>query len=277
MTQNPLATVEPWDLVAAGYTRALVPVFQKWARDTFEQVSLHSDDRVLDIACGPGTVSLLAASLAKDVVALDFSENMIAALRDEIGRRGISNIVADVCDCQSLPLTDNQFDAVFSQFGLMFFPNRIKGFTEAFRVLKPGGRISVVSWAPVEQSESMSMMIGALEAGFAAHMATPQTNRNIVKGLDDRETFLGEMARAGFESVEIREVAHSFQADAPQQFWESMADSSAPIVLMRSRISEGAWREGEARAIEYISQQLSGKDRLYSAAYLACGRKPSSL
>ena len=125
MTVNPLSTVEPWDLVTDGYVQELIPVFQKWTRDSLKQVPLKSTDAVIDIACGPGTVSLLVAPMVNNVTALDFSEEMINALRGQIDRSGITNIDARNCDCQALPFEDEQFDAAFSQFGLMFFPDRM--------------------------------------------------------------------------------------------------------------------------------------------------------
>ena len=276
MTINPLSTVEPWDLVTDGYTRELIPVFQKWTRDSLEQVPLNRTDSVIDIACGPGTVSLLVAPIVNQVMALDFSEEMINALRKQIDGSGITNIHAQVCDCQALPFEDEQFDAAFSQFGLMFFPDRMKGFAEAYRVLKPGGRISVSSWAPVAQSEAMTTMLEALEAGFKQYLPSAKDNRNIVKGLDDPDTFIDELQQSGFENVAIREVAHSFAADTPARFWKRMAASSAPITLMRSRISETEWREGEDRAIKCVADKLAGKEKLYSTAYLACASKPKN-
>jgi ubiquinone/menaquinone biosynthesis C-methylase UbiE len=235
---------------------------------------LKPTDHILDIACGPGTVSLLAAPLVKRVTALDFSTEMIARLRERIAASGIENIETGQCDCQSLPIGDNQFDAVFSQFGLMFFPDRNRGFREAFRVLKPGGRISVCSWAPVAQSEAMTLMIDALRTGFSAHMPPTSDNRDIVRGLDDRTTFMNELHDAGFEAIEIAEVAHSFPVYEPHQFWDDMVSSSAPIMLMKSRLTEQEWLSGEKRAIELLMGRIEEKEKLYSTAYLACAQKP---
>ena len=272
---NPLSDVKPWDLVTDGYARVLVPIFQKWTQDAFMQVPLKPTDHILDMACGPGTVSLLAAPLVKHVTALDFSSRMIAILNEKIAVSGIDNIHTEQCDCQALPMEDDRFDAVFSQFGLMFFPDRIRGFKEAFRVLKPGGRISVSSWAPVAQSEAMTLMIDALHAGFEAHLPPAENNRNIVRGLDDKHTFINELKTTGFEAIEISEVSHSFPVKEPRQFWVDMATGSAPMTLMKSRLTKAEWKTGENRAIEFIQSRIAGKEKMYSTAYLACAQKPT--
>ncbi|MBN2528317.1 MAG: methyltransferase domain-containing protein [Deltaproteobacteria bacterium] len=274
MSQNPLSTVEPWDLVSEGYIQELAPVFKKWAADSVKGIPLSSDDEVIDVACGPGTVSLMVAPLVKQVVALDFSQKMISALQQQKSLLNVENLETHLCDCQALPLESNRFDAAFSQFGLMFFSNRKKGFGEIFRVLKPGGNISVSSWAPIQQSTAMTTMLDALEAGFKSKMASPKESRNIVKGLDDKETFVTELEGAGFTDIRIEEVTHRFPSATPAEYWQSAVTSSAPIALMRANMSEAEWAEGEQRAIDCIALHLEEKKEFHSTAYLAFARKP---
>jgi ubiquinone/menaquinone biosynthesis C-methylase UbiE len=72
-------------------------------------------------------------------------------------RRGIANIKTCLMDGQALEFGDNTFDFAYSIFGLMFFPDRLKGFREMHRTLRPGGRAAVTSWAPVEESPLMQL------------------------------------------------------------------------------------------------------------------------
>ena len=82
------------------------------------------------------------------------------------------------------PLAGATFDAAFSLFGLMFFPDRKQGFAEIYRTLKPGGSIAITSWAPVDQSPAMQTMFGALRA-IKPDLPQPQ---RAVTTLEDRKS-----------------------------------------------------------------------------------------
>jgi ubiquinone/menaquinone biosynthesis C-methylase UbiE len=142
--QNPLSASEPWNLVADGYAETTMLVF--------------------DVACGPGMLALKLARTASKMHGIDFSEAMLAVFRNKIEQAVHRNIALHCGDAQTLPYADATFDAAFSLFGLMFFPDRQQGFAEIHRTLKPGGSIAVTSWAPVDQSPAMQTMFGALRA-----------------------------------------------------------------------------------------------------------------
>jgi ubiquinone/menaquinone biosynthesis C-methylase UbiE len=72
-----IGTVEPWDLVAEGYARSSVKLFPRFAEIAMELAGIGRDDAILDVACGPGTLPLLAADRVRSVHAIDFSEAMI--------------------------------------------------------------------------------------------------------------------------------------------------------------------------------------------------------
>ena len=92
--------------------------------------------RIVDVACGPGTLSVLAAQAGHQLDALDFSRPMITKLTERMMALGVRAIKSHVGDGQALPFPDGTFDAGFSMFGLMFFPDRAKGFAELRRVLR---------------------------------------------------------------------------------------------------------------------------------------------
>ena len=102
-----------------------------------ELANIPASARVIDVATGPGTVALALAPRVREVCALDFSSGMIEQLERESARRGLTNVRAVVGDGQSLPYADGAFSAGFSMFGLMFFPDRARGYRELARVLAP--------------------------------------------------------------------------------------------------------------------------------------------
>lgn len=128
------------------YERFLVgPLFRPWAEVLIERTAPGPGDRVLDVACGTGVVARLArARLGPNgrVAAIDLSAPMLAMARSvapEIDwREG---------NAQSLPLADGeQFDVVFCQQGLQFFPDRPAAAREFRRALAPNGRLAVATW-----------------------------------------------------------------------------------------------------------------------------------
>lgn len=80
---NPLSSVEPWNIVVDGYVTDTQPIFELWAQDSFNKVNPKKTVNVIDVACGPGTVSLMLADKVNKIKALDFSPKMIEHLKLE--------------------------------------------------------------------------------------------------------------------------------------------------------------------------------------------------
>ncbi len=154
MTKKPsmLSTVTPWDTVAEGYSEITVQLFQEYADEALALANLDAGCNIVDIACGPGTLALAAAKRVNSVNAIDFSPRMVEILRKSIDEKKLDNVEVRCGDAQHLPYENGSFDAAFSMFGLMFFPDRQKGYAEIYRTLKPGGRVVISSWAPVSES-----------------------------------------------------------------------------------------------------------------------------
>lgn len=150
MQPSPLTQAGTWDLVADDYAAEIAPVFETYARAALELSGIGADSRVVDVATGPGTLALLAAEGGAQVEALDFSARMIAQLEARARARRLAALSARVGDGMALPYPDASFDAGFSMFGLMFFPDRARGFAELARVLVPGARAVVSSWLPLD-------------------------------------------------------------------------------------------------------------------------------
>jgi ubiquinone/menaquinone biosynthesis C-methylase UbiE len=267
---NMLSTTAPWDMVAEGYAETTMKLFRSYSEKALEVGDISEGSAILDVACGPGTLSLLAADKVKSVHAIDFSESMIELFKETVKADGLENIEVHCGDGQELPFSDGIFDVAFSMFGLMFFPNRNKGYSEIYRTLKPGGKIVISSWAPVSDSPVMQTMFGALKA-MRPEIPEPQTN---IESLENPEFFKTELQNAGFKEVEVVPVEGEYPITDVEEFWTDMVKGSAPIVMMKQGMSPDEWKEKERIALEYLGEILPNMPALLTAkAWLGCGVK----
>ncbi|HEY6094847.1 MAG TPA: methyltransferase domain-containing protein [Gallionellaceae bacterium] len=270
MSQPPLSAAEPWNLVAHGYAETTMLVFEEFADEAIAASKLKPNSTVLDVACGPGTLALRLAHQAAQVHGIDFSDAMLAIFRSKIEQAGHRNIALHCGDAQTLPYADATFDAAFSLFGLMFFPDRKRGFTEIYRTLKPGGSVAITSWAPVDQSPAMQTMFGALRA---IKPELPQPQRSVAT-LENPDVFRQEMIDAGFRNVEIRSITKPCPVTTIPEFWNDMVRGSAPLMMMKKAMGEALWREKEKLALDYLKERLpSLPTELTSDAWLGVGLK----
>ncbi|MBF6129215.1 class I SAM-dependent methyltransferase [Nocardia brasiliensis] len=271
MSANPLAVAEPWDLVADGYAEFAPALMQPFSDRALEFASLTTASQVIDVAAGTGLLSLLAAPQVARVHAIDFSEPMLARLNAAARAGGLTNIETKVGDGQDLPYESDRFDAGFSMFGLMFFPERAKGFGELFRVLRPGGTAVVSSWAPVVESPLMRLMFGAIAAADPS-IQEPQPD---YLGLENPEIFETEMRRAGFEAVSIQRHSTALAYADAEQLWDTMVRSSAPLTLMRRNVGEREWTERVSLMKSYLAANYRPNQPLSTTAFLGIGHKPA--
>jgi ubiquinone/menaquinone biosynthesis C-methylase UbiE len=264
--QSPLASPEPWSLVADDYTLELLPMFELFSRDALALAAAPPGARVLDVAAGPGTLTLLAVESGCSLSTIDFSPQMVENLKRRLADAQLS---ADVRlgDGQALPWAEAEFDAAFSMFGLMFFPDRARGFAELQRVLKPGGVAVVSSWA-------------TFEGIFASIMAAmrevlPDIPFGSGKGpLGDPDEFARELGAAGFVDVKVTPQTHTLPAAAPREVWAQSQRATAPIVLLKRHLGEAKWAEVTSGVVERLEAQYgTGPVEVTTTAYLGRGQK----
>jgi ubiquinone/menaquinone biosynthesis C-methylase UbiE len=107
---------------------------------------LKPDIKVLDVGCGPGTISLdMAQNYVKDghVVSVDAAADVIEVAKTSAKEKGVSNIEFSVEDIYNLPYADSSFDLVFSHQVIQYLPDRPRALQELLRVTKPGGHVAV--------------------------------------------------------------------------------------------------------------------------------------
>jgi SAM-dependent methyltransferase len=112
-----------------------------------EAVGIAPDERVLDVACGTGNAAIPAAQAGGKVVGLDLTPELLDVAQKRADEAGVE-VDFQVGDAEALPFEDASFDVVLSTFGCMFAPRHEIVAGELARVLRPGGRLGIVSWTP---------------------------------------------------------------------------------------------------------------------------------
>ncbi len=270
MTQSsPLASPESWDLVDDGYAELVAPVLAHYARDAITLAAPTRDARVLDVAAGPGTLALIAARQVAHVSALDFSPAMIERLRRDAATLGCANIDAQVGDGQALPYPGTSFDAAFSMFGLIFFPDRGEGLRQLHRVLRPGGRVVIGSWAPFDPDSALVALFAALQVALPA---LPLRAPELPMG--DPSVMRDELSAAGFHDIRVEPATHEFYAADVAQLWASNVRANVFLRLLRRRLAASAWDRASEVAIRELRARFGdGEVRYQQVALLGMGER----
>jgi SAM-dependent methyltransferase len=165
-----MSTDNPKDSPAQIYDALFVPaLFAQWGPIVAGEAGISAGQHVIDVACGTGVLALAALDRVGPkgaVVGLDRNPDMLGVARRKSGRIDWREGRAE-----SLPFEDGRFDAAVSQFGMMFFEDRVAALTEMLRVLKPGGRLAVAVWDSLERIPGYAALAGALERLFGASVA----------------------------------------------------------------------------------------------------------
>jgi SAM-dependent methyltransferase len=134
-----------------------------------------------------------------------------AATKPELQRR----VTFQQADALALPFEDRQFDLVVCQFGAMFFPDRIAGYREARRVLKPGGRFVFNVWDKIAANEFSDVVVRSLATIFPGD--PPAFLARTPHGYHDVEKIRADLKSAGFAEVSIGTVGHTSKAASPRE------------------------------------------------------------
>lgn len=266
-TSSPLATPDPWNLVADGYVAENLVWFEAFATEALRRVPAIGE--VLDVAAGPGSLTLLAARTARQVEAVDFAPAMLAHLHERAARAGLANVTTHVADGQALPFADGSFDAAYSMFGLMFFPDRGRGLRELHRVLAPGKRALVASWPPSARVPMFAALFGAMKAELSgAGIGEAPAPLGTV------EEIRAEMGAAGFHAVEVHEHSVVAGCVTAAELWRSFSRGGAPAVMMRRRLGEEAFAAFSTRMVERLTEALGPDPReMVLTAMLGVGER----
>ena len=185
------------------YDRSLGPMlFEPYALELGRRFA-GFDGALLETAAGTGraTRALARAAPGAAITATDLNPPMLARAAEVVDA---PNVVWREADALALPFADASFDAVACQFGVMFFPDKIAGFAEARRVLRPGGRLVFSVWDRIEDNDIPLLVRDTVTALFPDD--PPGFLARGPFSWHDKAKIREALAQAGFGAVEIETV-----------------------------------------------------------------------
>ena len=176
-------------------------------------LALQPGERVLDVGCGGGKPTIAAARAvgpAGNAIGADISKPLTELAARRAAEAHVNNVMFRVADVQTEPIAEGPFDVVMSQFGVMFFDEAEKAFTNIRRHLAPGGRMAFACWQTFDRNPwNVATALG----GIIPPLPEPAPGKNAVGpfSLGDADHTLGMLEAAGFAN--LRWVAHDLPTE----------------------------------------------------------------
>jgi len=213
--------------IPANYERYLGPfLFEPYALDLVSRLQDKKYSGILEIACGTGRLTKhLAKSVKHDTLtATDLNPDMISIAKEIVRDNTIKWMPADAMD---LPFGDASFDLVVIQFGIMFFPDREKGLQEAYRVLKPGGKLLFTTWNRVETNEALHEGRLIIESYFEDN---PPIFYNVPFSMYNEQGLIDLVTERGFKDVKTELVKKQGVSSSAGDLAKGMVEGN-PVYL----------------------------------------------
>jgi arsenite methyltransferase len=204
---------------------------------------LKPGETVLDLGSGGGIDVLLSAKRvgpSGQAYGLDMTDEMLALARENQRKSGIENVEFLKGEMENIPLPDNSVDVIISNCVINLAADKSLVLQEAFRVLKPGGRFAVSDVVtrgevPGEVRQSMLLWVGC------------------IAGALEEQQYVGRLARAGFESIDV-EPTRIYSVEDARRFLTGEGvdvDAIAPQV-------EGKFMSAFIRAVKPSEKECCG-------------------
>jgi ubiquinone/menaquinone biosynthesis C-methylase UbiE len=212
-----------WGERAHTYDLVLGAVTARVGEELLDAVGAGPGVRLLDVGCGPGTITAAAAARGAHAVGVDLAAGMLA-----VGRERHPGLDLREGDAEALPFADGTFDAVVGGFVLNHLPSVETAVAEAARVLAPGGRLAVAVWERPERNR----LLGELTA--AVHDAGVEVRGGLPEGPDpyrlaDLDAMREVLQRTGPAHVEARTHRLVHEAPGAGEVWEGLMGGTARI------------------------------------------------
>lgn len=211
---NPRRT---YNVAAVDYDTTSADFWRYAANETVHRLNLNPNDKVLDVACGPGPAALAAAHQvgpAGTVVGVDIAEEMIELARQHASDQGLSNVAFETGSMDALDCSGVSFDAAVCVFG-MFFAQDIVATTQAMKdSLTRGGQIAITTLGPKFFSPLYEVFLEA------ATQEKPTIDTDVPwKRTENASSMADYLSAAGVSDVSVTHEVSKLELSSPEDWW----------------------------------------------------------
>ncbi len=232
-TQVRAAILDRWERSADGWlarNEAFQAAVEPVSRWLVAAVEPRPGEDLLDLAAGVGETGFRAAALLQPegrLYCVDAAESMLAAARqraEQLGLRGVEVLRGDL---EAIPLASGAVDAVLCRWGYMFALDRAAALAETARVLRPGGRLALATWAAEQKNPWAGLLTRALMRQGLAPDRTPGAPGPF--DLNSAASIERLLAAGEFGQVRIAEIGIRFRYPDLDDYWEASLALSRPF------------------------------------------------
>jgi ubiquinone/menaquinone biosynthesis C-methylase UbiE len=264
------APVEAWDAIASVYDSYVAPGEAAVATEALKFAGLEAGARFLDVAAGPGGLSLPAARLGAKVVATDWSPSMIERFNARVREERLPDAEGRVMDCHALTFADDSFDIAGSLFGVMLVPDQPRALREMVRVTRPGGRVLLIAYGSPSGFEALQLFIDALRDVNPAFEGLPSDPVPLEFQVSDPDEMRRRLGAAGLRNVNV-DTTHQERIElrSGEELWNwCLGGNPIPGMLvtdltaeqktaMRARIDEKVRARSKGRSSAVLTAPLN--------------------
>jgi ubiquinone/menaquinone biosynthesis C-methylase UbiE len=281
LSTNPVLSPDPKEVIRQEWLEA-APFWQKW----FDKLSFQSRGatglilqgaqlspalHILDLASGSGEPALaLAKAVGPDgrVVATDLVPEMLVVAQEIAHSHRLTNMEFRDADAEHLPFASSSFDRVTCRFGITFFPDTQKSFSEIRRVLKLSGRISFLVWGSPVENALFSTMIGPFAKRL--NVPPPAPDAPHVFRFADESKLAGALSSAGFHEVAVATHRISWPwPGPPEEAWEASREIATPFKKMIAALPPDKTEEVNREVVEGIRRFYDGRQVNFIASVVS--------
>jgi ubiquinone/menaquinone biosynthesis C-methylase UbiE len=241
---------------------------------------LEPGERVLDIGCGAGQLTLQAAEIVGpdgSVLGVDVAAGLLAVARGRANEAGLAQIELVQADAQDHAFPAGSYDVVLSRFGVMFFEDPVSAFANLKAATRPGGRLAFVAWQPAPLNEWATVPLFAA----MAHVGAPDLPEPGAPGpfaFGDADRLRTLLTEAGWADVMIEGFETTLSVGGARTAAEAVDFISADT--FGQRFLHNATPEQRAGALQamrdaYEAHLVDGEVRVKAAAWIVTARRPA--
>jgi SAM-dependent methyltransferase len=236
------ASLQSWSTVAPAWVELISNVDRQLRRAAewmVAAVNLQPGDRVLELAGGPGTISLAAAeAVGQDgrVTCTDFAEPMVEAARQRAAAEGTANTEHRVMDAEAIDLPDGAVDVVLCRMGYMLMADPAQAIRESARVLAPGGRLALAVWSDAPANPWAAIPMRAIMQHLGA--PPPPSDTPGLFALADAERLRSLLTDAGLGAVRTELLDDVVEYESPEAWLGVTGRLAGPVRTLLDNLDD---------------------------------------